>query len=275
MKVAFYHQRGTAFTIVELLAAMAVLVLLLSLVMQILGHTFRATHTVQQQISATQQTRAVLDALESDLANLIVENGLTIFTKSSGSNGDTVLAFLTRSRGPAGAVNFRFMGVAYELVNHEMRRRSLPVSWNDKNLVDKAVGAAAAQESSILARGILRFEAVAVLQNGDTVSLVQSSHREHFGQPVPEGYLAIDLRVPPASSPERQVVALTVAVAAVDQQNLGIPGVADMGKCLPSPTVGKSPLQTWKEALASGELGSIPRPALAALRMTQKTYVLR
>ena len=267
-------RRRTAFTLVELLAAMAVLALLLLLLVQISDHTLQATRTSRQQISATQQARAVLDAMEADLASGIFENGLTLFAKSSGPHADTILAFLSRSRGPAGAADFRCAGVTYQLVDQEMRRGFSPVPWSQVDLVQGAITAATAPDASILARGILRFEVVAVLQNGETVPLTQGGSSTLFNQPVPDGFLALSLKSPPAPTPGQRVVALTVAVAAVDEQNLRLPGVADIGAKLGSPVAGQTPLELWKAAMAAGDLATIPRPALAALRMSQQTYPL-
>lgn len=268
-------RHGAAFSLVEVLATIALLALLLVLLSQIFDHTLKATRASKQQISTTRQARAVMDALDADLSNAILENGLSLFSKSSEPNNDTLLVFLTRSRGPSGQTGFRRASVAYELTGQEVRRLFAPVVWSDTDAVQAALSAASAEETSTLARGILRFEAVAVLDNGEILPISEASHTTLFGSPLPDQFAALDLTAPPASSTRERVVAITVAVAAVDSRNLDLPGIEEIAEKLGSPDVGQTPLEVWKTAIASGELDSIPSPTLNALRLTQQTFPLR
>jgi prepilin-type N-terminal cleavage/methylation domain-containing protein len=258
------------FTLIELLAAVAVFALVLILLSQIASHTLQTTRTVTQQMDATQRARAVLDALAVDLEGLAAENGLTLFAKTTASN--TELAFLTQTRGPSGVAGFRNMAVVYRLENGELVRRGAEVTWEQSDLVNRIVGAASSPDPSVIAPGILRFEAVAVLENGDVVPVTQAGTGSLFGRAIPDGFVGLPLH--PADAPSR-VVGLIVAVAALDSQSLRLPGAAEIGALLPSPTVGETPLEAWTKAVSAGELGGIPRPAVSALQIAQRSFSLK
>lgn len=272
MREARWSKTSCGFTLIEVLVATAVLSILLVLLLQVSDHTLRATQTSQQQISATKQSRAVLDSLESDLSTAVLKYGLSILTNTTGTN--TVLAFLTNERGPSGASGFRCAAIAYDLATNRLQRRFSPVAWDDRDLVLRTASAAGSSQISNLATGILRFEAVAELENGDIVPLSLCSSDELLGETLSGGFRALNITDASAPSTGQRVVALIVAVAAVDEQNLALPGVEGIAAKLASPSAGETPMEVWRSALADGDLDSIPRPALAALRMTQQTFPL-
>lgn len=264
--------RWRAFTLLEVLVAVAVLGILLVLLVQIADNAVHAVHTSRQQISATQQARAVLDALESDFGGLVVENGLPVFAKPSLPQGNSELVFFTRGRGPSGTPDFRFTAVAYRLENTELIRSWSSVAWSDSDLVQRLASAPASSSRSVLARGILRFEAVAVRKNGESVPLAQAGRATLLGMAIPGGLLALDRTTPPAPSASEQIVSVTIAVAAIDEQNLQLPGVLEMAEKLGDPAAGEAPLEAWKQRLNSGALDDIPAPARHALRLSQQTF---
>ncbi|PAW77481.1 MAG: hypothetical protein B9S32_10810 [Verrucomicrobia bacterium Tous-C9LFEB] len=263
----------SGFSLMELLVAMAVLVIISALLFQISEQTHRAVRTSHQQMDATQQARIVLDTLSADFSNLVAQNGFTVFVKQDGTN--TKLCFLARSRGPAGSSDFRFMAIGYALEGSEMVRRSSPMTWSEMDFVTKPVNVMTTGDRDILAKGVLRFEAVAVLENGAIVPVTQSGLTTLFGDVVPGGFAALPLNKPPFTASQSRVTALIVAVASVDEQNISLPRVSQIADLLKSPAAGRTPLDLWTETVNSSEFAVLPRPAVAALQMIQETIPLR
>lgn len=258
-----------AFTLIELLAAMAVLALVLAFLVQLASQTMTATRSSHQQMEASQQGRIVLDSLSADLANLVAQNGLGILAKETGGNVE--LAFLTRSRGPKGSPT-RFLAVAYVLNGNDLQRQTFPIDWDTVVLPDTALLAVTSPSSiSVLASGILRFNATATLDDGDIVTLsglpasAKQTNGSAFVQLVPS--------IPPVSSLLPKVASLTVAVAPLSEKNLQLAG--DMAVKLGDLENGKTALAVWSSSIALGKLASLPAPAVAGLQLSQQTYEIK
>jgi hypothetical protein len=161
--------------------------------------------------------------------------------------------------------------VAYRLENDELVRRSTEVTWEQSDLVNRIVGAASSGTVSVIAPGILRFEAVAVLENGNIVP-VSAGSATIFGQPVPDGFVGLSLT---ASNPAPRVVAIIVAVAALDSQSLRLPRAAEIAALLPSPSAGETPMEAWSKVISAGGLNGISQPAVSALQIAQRSYSLK
>lgn len=275
-RIRDYRGPLAGFTLIELIVAMAVLTVLAMLLVQILGQTLQATRMQRQQMSATGKTRAVLDAVGNDLASLVALDGLSAFYRID-AGGNVELAFLTRSRRPetVSAANFRFATVVYRLDGTNLERESAAVAWNEPltNLILRP------GERNALAGSIVRFEAVATLDDGSVVPLQMQAASwnaaELHGEPVPGGFLALAISTPPTNAAAPRVTAITVAVAALDDQTLEIADAAGIGADLPDPELGKTPYETWSDFISSGQLSGHPAPALAALRIAQRTYPLK
>jgi type II secretory pathway component PulJ len=269
--------RRGGFTLVEMLAALAVFMLILGMLSQIFNNTVAATQASRQQLDASQQNRLVLEALRADLANLVtLEEAATVFVEAD-SAGDR-LVFLTRSRGPQGTMDYRFLAVAYELDGNTLTRRSAPVTWEDADLLAGAFTATTSSARNFLSSSALRFKITVNLDNGSSVPLGGTGpwvSNDLRGKSVPEGYSALLLAngVPDPAAPRAR--SLTVTVAAVDPVSLRLPGASGLGSALGGTTGGQGYLEAWLKIQNDGEqLESFPRPAVNALRMEQSTYTL-
>jgi len=273
-----------AFTILELLVAMAILALLLVLLLQLTNHTLQASKTSTQQLDSTQAARQILDVLSTDLASAVTTDGATVLTQAS--NGAPSLVFLTFSRGPV--ANTRFLSVNYQLKNNEITRAYRGIGWNaigpgsgnPANFLAAAETAATSPDAtSVLARGVLQFSALAVLEDGSMVSLLAppgnaagaSGTMLFEGQTVPAGWTALvpsRTPLPPTLGPTTaRVRALLVAIASVDEQNLRLLNP------MPAFTQPAStdPVAAWETELASTPL---PGPARSAIRFHSKVIPL-
>ncbi len=257
------------FTLIEMLAAMAVLALVLTFLVQLSGQTMTATRSSHQQMEASQQGRAVLDSMNADLSNLVSQNGLGLLARENGGNIE--LAFLTRSRGPK-TTPTRFLAVAYVLQGNNLVRQTAPIDWD--SVVDPLSAMAAVSSptsTSILATGVLRFDATLTLDNGNMVtfsSLPASAKKTlntAFAQLIPSSSPVI------ASLP--RVKSATVAVAPLSSQNIKLAG--NMAAILGDLQDGKTALAVWSENIALGKLAELPRPAVAGLQLAQQTYEIK
>ncbi|XHR30591.1 MAG: hypothetical protein ACFUZC_08510 [Chthoniobacteraceae bacterium] len=259
---------------------MTVTALMLALLAQISGNTLQTTRISKQHLDATQCTRMVLDALESDLSNLISENGLTAVVAQDASN-NTRLAFLTRGRGPdsSGSDSSRFLAVSYELSGNEIQRKLSPIAWSTLDLMGVVTGAFTSTTSNEFGKGVLRFEVAAILDSGTTVSLSQTGAWKTSyvnGQTIASPFSALVLRnYLETTGTALHIRSLVVAVAAMDEQNLNLPNAKNMGSSLPSPTGTQTPMEAWNAAITSGSLAHYPRPAQAALHIDQRTVQLK
>lgn len=282
---AVCHEK-VAFTLIELLVAVAVLAIVLVLLLNVASGTLATTRVFNQKMDASMEGRIVVDALAGDLANAVTSRGLAIFgNQAAGTDANAELAFVTQGRGPS--ASSRFMGVAYRLeTGGEMRRFSDTVLWSDQNLPAKAVESPATGTSTTVGKNILRFSVIAVLDNGVTVPLTDSSANATWKLPV-DGVSSTPFFAMNLSNKDlRSVRALTIGVVATDEQNFRL--LKDLGKmaaaqsAFPAPEMSAGMLTNtpddWAASLSSGShsaLAGLPQPASAALQVIQTTFPLR
>jgi hypothetical protein len=94
-------RRTNAFTMVEMLVSMAVLIMIMVLFVQILNHTLATTQTATKHMDIASQSRVVFNRLGADLAGMPAGNSATlVVVKDVGGNpaGSDALVFVTRGR---------------------------------------------------------------------------------------------------------------------------------------------------------------------------------
>ena len=95
--------RARAFTILELLVAMSVLVVIIAIMSQVMAMTGQAINAAKKQLDLETQSRIILDRIGRDLSNMVVTPGVTPLVinntgdSASGSNNDG-LAVITIGR---------------------------------------------------------------------------------------------------------------------------------------------------------------------------------
>ena len=267
---------GRAFTLVEILAALSVLAMIIVLAAQILGATLRATGASTRKMDATQRCRFILDAVGNDLAGLVSGNGMTVFARVSGN--DAILTFATQGRGPnSSSSDFRLLAVNYVLSSNRLLRSSTAVTWSEADLVTALVTPSSAGTAGLVADDVLRFEAMALLDDGRIVPLSATgtwTSSTANGKPL-SGYTALVLSRPPVDAGNPRVRSLLVAVAALDDQTFALPRASAIASALPAAQTGQPPADLWNTALFSKGGSPFPKPALAALHLDQRTYPLR
>ncbi len=269
---------GGGFTLLELLVAIAVMGLLLVLLLQVSSQALQATRASRSKIESDRRARVVLDSLAADFASRVTGENFPVFVRQQG--GDLEMAFLTRSRGPAGASDFRFLAVAYELKKGQMLRKTTEVTWSQADLVQPVLDALMAEDGKVLSEGILRVEASAVLTDGGVVPLDSGTEVDWLssnwlGTELPEGYRA--LLLPRTDSSGVKAEALIVGVAGVDLSNwdrLEAIGVSAKS-LLPVVTENQTPADLWNGILLEENSLGVPASILSALALSQQIFSLR
>lgn len=279
-----------AFTILELLTAVAVMALMLVLFLQITNHTLQTSKATTHQMDSSQAARRILDALSSDIANAVLGTESTILTKEAG--GAPSLAFLTSGRGPDTS-SARFLAVGYKLENHQLIRSYKAVGWTDVPATYPGGFLYAAEAASdnpafttSLSSGILQFSVLAILEDGTMVSLLTppadaagiSGPDPFEGQTVPNGWTALVPAKPPTPNPltssTARVRALLVAIASVDEESLGLLGATTL--TFDQPSTGFlttwNPVTEWETELSAES--QLPGPVRSAIRFTTKVIPL-
>ncbi|HSI83824.1 MAG TPA: prepilin-type N-terminal cleavage/methylation domain-containing protein [Candidatus Methylacidiphilales bacterium] len=268
------RRAASAFSLVEVLVSMAVVALLLVLLLQTLESTTRVTRISNQRMDAVQQARIIMDSFHTDFANIVTKNGLTAFV-SADANGNSRLAFIARGRGPnvSGSDESRFLAVSYELDGHTLKRKVSPVAWNSLDLVGAAIqNAVSSTDVAELAAGVLRFEIVAVLDDGTITALSQAGAwktNSLNGVAIAGLYSALVLDSP---KNVRHVQSLHIAVATVGVPLLSQTGTSTLSTLLGPATDGTTPYEVWSNIISSGGISSVPVPARSSLFIDQRCY---
>lgn len=278
----FFHPFKSAFTILELLVATAVMALLLVLLLHVTNHTLQASKTTTQQLDVTQSARQALDVLSSDIANAVTTDGAALLTQTT-ANGAPSLVFLTDGRGDTASA--RFLAVNYKLDgSNRLLRGYQSVGWTgSSDFLAAAITASGSATPSVLATGILQFAVLAVLEDGSMVSLLAppgnaagvSGSVLFEGRAVPAGWRALVPSHPPIPSPSTfanaRVRALLVAIASVDEQNFERLGSAQKSLFANDASATSDPVAAWETAL---QASAFPGPARSAIRFHSKVIPL-
>jgi prepilin-type N-terminal cleavage/methylation domain-containing protein len=209
-----------AFTLIEVLVSVAVLAIILVMVLQVVNGLLQSTRTQTQKIDSSAAARRVLDVMSTDLQSAVVGENSAILAPIVSTN--TLLAFLTTRRGPAGTPNPRFLAVRYALTNNEVFRSYGAVNSSQTNLIDANLATVTPNEP--LAKGILAIQIRAVTETnrypvGAEPSANWATRVQYNGIPIPSGYQALLTRSSLFASAAPNTLALEIWIAAVDEQN--------------------------------------------------------
>ncbi|MEO6970935.1 MAG: prepilin-type N-terminal cleavage/methylation domain-containing protein [Chthoniobacterales bacterium] len=101
-----------AFTLVELLISMTILVLLLTLVTRIISGTNSVIKASSARIDTASLARIVLDRFDNDFSSVMLSNGATALYYSDGNiYGNSAIAFISgsRARGPSTTLTYPYI----------------------------------------------------------------------------------------------------------------------------------------------------------------------
>jgi prepilin-type N-terminal cleavage/methylation domain-containing protein len=257
---------GHAFSLIELLTAMAVLALILVLLVQVVNGILQSTQAQSQQMDSVAEARRMLDVIETDLSQAVITESATILLRLAGDSRE--LAFLADRRGPT--AGHRLLAVRYDQAKDTQFQRSYgSVGFTEADLLAAAVEAPVS--SSVLANGILAFDIRFLGESGEHVFADASSAAwttaSYNGFATPGGWRALITDSPSFARelPER-IHSLQIWVAAIDEQNLGIIDPAGIR------TIFGADPSAWRENVDQSE--SLPARVKSAIRILSKTIPL-
>ena len=256
-------------TLIELLVAMAILTLILTLAVQV-AESARTAITLTASISSNDATaRLTFDRISRDLSQMVVRQDARIEFKSK--PGNDAFAFLTLSKAftAAGAVGDRGASlVSYSLV-HDASVGSTLQRGSCGHLFADAAGEAlkldpnrpfpaiAPDNLQTLSNNVLRLELEYLIQGNRDVSL----------------------EVTPPANPAH-LRGLVISLITLDERARRVlkPDLqADLAARFADATPGKNTLTTWsiqRDDLAKSGLPGLPKDVLRSLRCYQRTFLL-
>ncbi len=240
--------RGSrAFTIIELLVAMAVLAVILVLMVQISNGVLGATKMQRRQMDSVATARRALDVIRTDIERAVVNGGSTVLVPDG--VGGAGLAAVTSRRGAALETDHRFLAVRYSLANGNLTRAYGSVGFGATDLIAAAADVPGTPRP--LAPGVLAMHV------GCSPTAVTNSYN---GIAVPSGFLAV--RTP--SSPELPADvarSLDIWLLALDEESLPLLGQFAL------PDLGCDPA-LWREKVDNSNLPSQLKSGLRVLTTT-------
>jgi type II secretory pathway pseudopilin PulG len=292
------HRRSPrlqAFTVVELLVAMAVLVTLSLFLVQAVSLMSQAVTINTNKLDSAAQARLFFDRLALDLGARPRRSDLgMVFTKNGtagntpGAN-DTLQFYSVDAYAGARQVSW----ISYQIVPtssgtafipaYSLERGSngslwsgtssttLPVSWVGGNPATWVVSAPVPIASNyvLMASGIFRLEFCFLVNNGVTSSYTNGSGNASTSPPTP----AV---ITPTYS---NVTALVVGVAVLDSQNLGLlkslnsTSIGTLSGDFQDTAEGDDPLTDWNKQMAKSSFASgIPAQVVKNIRLYERTF---
>jgi prepilin-type N-terminal cleavage/methylation domain-containing protein len=280
--IAAMRRKDRAFTLIEVLASIAVMALMLVLLQQIINGTMAASRRAHQQASSSLAAQSTLDTLAIDLSNLVTVNGATVFVKEDADKNISI-AFLTAGRRSVNAPdNTRYMAVLYQKVNNQIIRSSWPVTWSDTDVAKAATTRLASCLESIVADNIIGFQGAFLTNDGSVAQLGSNGNwaasATTQGQ-APAGQFKALVLAPGgnefATASQPYVRSLVAAVAALDDQSVQLAKINDLATAMGTPAQGQTPQQHWNTILSGGHMDGVPDPVVSSLRTAETTFLLK
>lgn len=272
-----------AFTLVELLVSVAVLAIIVLFVSRMVDSAATITTTGNKRMDSDSQARPVLDRMAADFAQMVKRTDVDCYVKSSlnAEPGNDVIAFFSTVDGyyPTPSFNSPISLVAYRINSdntsapyNKMERMGKGLLWNSAlpspaslrfgvGTISNTPDWSAAISSSVadsdyelIGPHVFRFEYFYVLKTGQISS-----------SPGPNSF--------------QDVSAITVSLATIDpksrvlltdNQITTLPGrLKDFDPSQPFADLATS----WQSTLDG--ITDMPRPAIAGVRVYQRTFYLR
>lgn len=278
---------SSASTIVELLASLAVLVVLVLLIAQLFSNASVVTTSGNKRMDADAQLRPLFDRMAVDFSQMVKRSDVDYYVKSSTTAqvGNDQLAFYatvsgyypsTGSQSPISVVGYRVNSTSGSASFNKFERMSKGLVWNGVSLSDtpvvflpltiSATWPAATNGNSdpdyeLVAPYVFRFEYYYLLKNGslsDTPWDASAGHTSVSGM--------------------QDVAAVSVCLATIDPKSRVLISDSQLAALIgrltnfsTSMTAGDL-LNQWQTALNGTT--DMPRPAISAVRFYERYFYL-
>jgi hypothetical protein len=276
----------TAFTLVELLVSVAVLVALVLLFGRLFVSATAITASGNKRIETDRPVRLVFERLAADFAQMAKRPDLDFFGKGTAAPnsiggampGNDRFAFYSAvpgyhaSSSSPGPISL----IAYRINTNTLERMAKGLSWNGTSSTDapvvflpltisstwaSATNSSADSDYELIGPHVFRFEYHYVLKSGVVATIPWDTGTGHV---TTDGL--------------QDVVAISICLAALDSKSRLLTSDSDlnalalaMNDFSPSLSPGEL-LNQWQSALSSAT--GIPRRALSAIRLYERTFAL-
>jgi len=263
--------QAAAFTLIEMMVAISVLALLVTMVGALMKGATVSTNSSNARMDADGEARLALDRIGFDLRRILLRPDIDYqFTQQTGND---MLGFYSSVGGYTGTRGYSV--VAYSIVNNALERGvnglnssqmvfagTAPTLFGNNTLTNLLPDNS---QDETLGPSIFRFEVEFILKGG-TLDL--------SGNTVNAALVS----TPSATDSIQNISSIVVTIAALDSRGRGI--VTDLGAVaalLPDAASGSDTAVLWKSVLAQSDfpkLAHIPAAAAAAIRVYQRSYDL-
>jgi prepilin-type N-terminal cleavage/methylation domain-containing protein len=292
------------FSLVELLASLAIFLILGLAIMQITTAVNRMTNLSNRAIDATSQSRLAFDRIGLDLSALIKRTD-TDFTAQNASSGTNILLFISSvTSGGFSSSNRGISFISYEVASHadNQNRRCLlragkPISWGAPGffglqsngipvpLADSSVASflPASTDFDVLASGVIRMvigfqlypdNKSVTLASGTTVA--QSQGQIVYSPPIRSltptgGGIAVNY------IDVSRISGIVIGLVTIDLKSLQLLNdtqVADLAQTFALPADNSLPVAAWAPIAnkSSAMPSSVPLPARQAVRVFERFF---
>ena len=277
MKSCAQTDRRAAFTLIEVMVAVAVLALILVLLVQILNGITGSTRIQSQRMDSAAAARKVLDVMAADFVSLASGPAAGVMLAMD-ENSPEFLSLVTQRRSPDNVPSGRYLGVVYALEpSFRMVRRYAPISHPQSNFLQAAT-MAAGESPFPLAEGILGVRLIANTQQGPveidpalTGGVAPAWLLEEVGGlSVPSGWRAVvGSSHSPSGEPEPHIHSLQIWIASADPRVLQILTEAQ-SSAVSGVIDGQSP-SAWRNAIDALD---IPGPVKSSIQILNRTLTM-
>lgn len=247
-----------AFTLVEMLVAMAVLVLLMGIIVQIVEMTGRSISSSSRHLDSLEQARMVFDRLQLDVSGRPRRADLPVLLSKAAGNDS--LQFYSQVEGYGGSArNFTVVGYRIQQTNtarlYQMERGALGTAWTDTPpaFLPQASPAIPDADYDVLAGGVFRLEFCCLKTDG----VLSTTAASDLGD----------------------VAAIIVALAVLDPDSRKLTTSSSqleaLAAALPDSAAGAVPLPAWQAALFQSPPSGIPTRVWQSIRIYQRAFYVR
>lgn len=248
-----------AFTLIEMLVAMAILALLSVFIAQIVSMSSSAIAASSRKLDSASDMRFVLDRIGMDLASRVRRSDVPLsFDKKDGNDEFALISEVEGYNSGAGA-NRKIAAVSYRMgkdsnAQLQLRRGVSGTQWG--------LGAGVPfQANSVPVVPDNNFDRL-----GDAIVRIEVNYLMNDGT-IKNSYAKID-----------DVVSIIVTVAGIDAANrkvLTADDIDNISRALPDSVNGQDTLVSWQTALNGGTGALSKSRALEGLRFSQRYYDVR
>jgi prepilin-type N-terminal cleavage/methylation domain-containing protein len=259
-----------AFTLIEMLVAMAVMALVLVMMLQVTSGILASTQAQSRRIDSVASARRVLDVMAADMRKAVVDDNASVLV----ANSAPAFALLARRRGTNGAAD-RFLAVRYATnASNQVVRTYASVPFSQTDLLTAPVANTSGGMESILADGILAFQVRITTPSGFKASTTTGNWATDLynGATTPVGWNALITPAPNfAADLTNRALSLRVWLAAADSQTIGLLESTGQLGGIKSTLTGTEHAKDWRAAVDNSGL---PPNAKSAIRVLNKTIPL-